>query len=129
MSDAYQAALARHGLEDVQPLYRRLLVRLKAQDPAAYEEAVARYRDDVEAASENTLDPWIAYGRWLAARIAPGSLKTIAPNGRARDASEPVPLGELLVHLPDDTKRRGFVVAMPAEPSDAQRETAALLCE
>jgi hypothetical protein len=35
----------------------------------------------------------------------------------------------MLIHLPDDARRRGFVLAMPTDPSPAQKETAALLCE
>lgn len=129
MSEAYETSLDEHGLEDVQPGYRRLLLKLKSRDPGAYEEAVARYREDVEEAGSDPLAAWLAYGRWLTQKIEPGSLRTIASNGRAAEAADPAPLGEMLIHLPEDSKRRGFVVAMPARPTDAQRETAALLCE
>ena len=131
MSDAYREALRSHGLADVQPGYRKLLLSLKSRDPRAYEEAVSRYHADVEAPEVGT-DPvaaWVTWGRWLTQKIEPGTLKSIDENGRARDAEGPAPLGEMLIHLPEDARRRGFVVAMPAEPSDAQRETAALLCE
>ena len=128
---SYADSLAAHGLADVQPLYRKLLVRLKAQDDASYEEAVARYRDDVEAVVRDAHDPvavWVAYGAWLAPRIAGGELMAVDENGRARPAGSPPPLGPMLMHLPEDARERGLVLAMPADPSPAQRETAALLC-
>lgn len=133
MSDAYGRALAEHGLADLQPLYRRLLRRLKGADAAAYEEAVARYRDEVETAvergEEDPVEVWLAYGAWLAPRLAPGRVLRILENGRAEPASFPPPVGAMLIHLPKDRKQRGFVLAMPAEASPAQQETAALLCE
>jgi hypothetical protein len=131
MSDLYAAGLSRYGLQDVQPLYRQLLRRLKTVDTTAYEEAVARYRDEVEALVEGAEDPvavWVGYGAWLAPRLAPGALMAVDGNGRAEAAGMPPPLGPMLMHLPRDTKVRGFVLAMPANPSSAQTETAALLC-
>lgn len=129
MSDAYRTALERHGLEDVQPLYRKLLVALKSRDAAAYEEAVDRYKSDVENAGAEPLAAWVSYGAWLASRLGAGDLLAIDENGRARGAGVPPPLGEMLIHLPDERNRRGFVVTMPSDASPAQRETAALLCE
>lgn len=130
-SDAYGEALAKHGLQDVQPLYRQLLLRLKAQDSTAYDEAVARYKDDVEASVKDAGDPvavWVEYGVWLAPKLMPGTLMAVNENGLASPADAPPPLGPMLMHLPDDQKVRGLVLAMPADPSPAQKETAALLC-
>jgi len=133
VSDAYERALAEHRLLDLQTLYRRLLRKLRTVDPAAYDDAVARYRDEVESAvEEGAGDPvavWLAYGTWLAPRLAPGTLLRIAENGRAEPAPSPPPAGPMLIHLPNDARQRGFVLAMPAEASPAQQETAALLCE
>ncbi len=132
MSDAYSRSLGEHGLEDLQPRYRQLLLRLKSQDAATYEEAVARYHEEVEGAGETGGDPvaaWLAYGCWLAAKLEPGSLVSIAENGRAEPASSGAVPGPMLIHLPEAANRRGFVIAMPAEATEAQRETAALLCE
>lgn len=129
--DPYVASLSRHGLADVQPLYRQLLLRLKAQDASAYEEAVSRYRDEVENAVDSADDPvaiWVEYGAWLAPRLAPGTLKAINGDGFASDAGSPPPLGPMLMHLPEDRSTRALVLAMPASPSRAQEETAALLC-
>lgn len=131
--DAYTRSLEAHGLEDVQPLYRTLLRKLRSIDATAYEEAVARYHDDVEtvdaAPDGDPVAVWLAYGCWLAQRIETGSLMTVADNGRAEAATRPPPPGPLLIHLPEATNRRGFVLAMPSKATPAQRETASLLCE
>ena len=131
MSDAYVDSLAKHGLADVQPLYRQLLRRLKSQDAAAYERAVARYRAEVEGAVDGAGDPvliWVDYGAWLAPQLAAGTLKAVNEDGLASDVEASPPLGPLLMHLPDDQKLRGILLAMPANPRTAQQETAALLC-
>ncbi len=132
MSEAYTRSLKQHGLEDLQPRYRQLLLRLKSQHPATYDEAVARYHEEVEGAGDTGGDPvaaWLAYGCWLAAKLEPGSLVSIAESGRAEPASGGALPGPMLIHLPEAANRRGFVVAMPANATEAQRETAALLCE
>lgn len=130
--DAYAASLDAHGLEDLQPLYRALLRRLKSEDPGAYEEAVARYRTDVDDAVVDADDPvavWLAYGAWLAPKLLPGSFMRVHANGRAERVDPPLAPGDMIFLLPADPKRRGFVLAMPKDASPAQRETAALLCE
>lgn len=132
MSETYERALEEHGLIDVQPHYRKLLLRLKAQDAARYDAAVARYRADVEEKAPGSPEPlavWLAYGAWLAGQIEPGILMSISETGLAAPAADPPPMGPMLIHLPEARNRRGFVVAMPSSPSAAQRETAALLCE
>ena len=133
MSDAYTRSLEAYGLEDVRPLYRRLLRRLSSHDPPAYDEAVARYHDEVESAAEDPdADPvavWSAYGTGLAPRLAPGSRMASGREGRADPADDLPPLGTMLIHLPEDSRQRGFVLAMPSNATPAQRETAALLCE
>ena len=129
--NAYIEALAAHGLEDVQPRYRRLLLRLKARDAAAYERAVERYRSDVEgvASGDEALAAWLSYGAWLASRIEPGTLVRISTDGLASPAPDPAPSGPLLIQLPEAPNRKALVVAMPADPSEAQRATVDLLCE
>ncbi|MYA32344.1 MAG: hypothetical protein F4164_15580 [Gemmatimonadales bacterium] len=131
MTETYAQALAGHGIEDVQPLYRRLLLRLKTRDGGAYELAVARYRSNVEGVTEGgeALAAWLSYGAWLACSLEPGGLFTISEEGLAAPAPDPSPMGAMLIHLPDAANRRGFVIAMPAAPSEAQRATADLLCE
>ena len=131
MTNSYAEALAAHGLEDVQPRYRRLLLELKARDAAAYERAVARYRSEVEGVTPGAavLAAWLSYGAWLASRIEPGRLVRISSEGLATPAPDPAPSDPMLIHLPEAPNRRALVVAMPSDPTDAQRATADLLCE
>ncbi|MFQ5679224.1 MAG: hypothetical protein ACE5HP_07165 [Gemmatimonadota bacterium] len=132
----YRAALDRRRVADVQPLYRKLLVRLKSADPAAYEAAVARYEKTVPsriaAAEADPLEAWIEYGMWLAARLSPGRAVAVDAEGRAhevgREAGRALPSGGLLLHLPDEARAPALLLAMPREPSEAQRATVELLC-
>lgn len=129
MSDPYGQAIVKHGLEDVQPRYRQFLLELKARDPTAYEEAVARYKTHVEGSDPNSvLDAWIGYGAWLASELAPGELVTIDRQGRAHRVEETNPLGALLIQIPDDKRARALPVTIPIKASTAQQETVALLC-
>lgn len=128
----YRAALARHDLRDVQPLYRKLLVKLKSADPASYAAAVGRYQESVvprlAADEEDPVALWVEYGVWLAARVAPGRAVAVDVTGQARDIPETSELGPLLLHLPDETRVPAILLALPVEPSESQRATVELLC-
>lgn len=130
--DAYEAALDRLGLRDVRPLYRALLKRLKTEDPDAYADAVRRFEEEVRPALEASGDPlgeWLAYGRWLAERLAPGRDVAVDPTGRSRELGDALPPeGALLLHLPDGTRRRALELGLPAEPTEFQQEARELLC-
>lgn len=129
MSDPYGQALVKHGLEDVQPRYRKFLLELKARDLTAYEGAVARYKTHVEKSDPNSvLNAWIDYGAWLAAELAPGELVTIDQKGRSRPVEGENPLEALLIQVPQDKRQRALLVALPTKASPAQQETVALLC-
>lgn len=130
--DAYRAALERLEIQDVRPLYRALLKRLKTEDPDAYADAVRHFEDEVKPAVEASDDPlgeWLEYGRWLADRLAPGRDVAVDPTGRSEElGSGPPPEGSLLLHLPESTRRRALELALPAEPTEFQREARELLC-
>lgn len=127
----YRAALERHGLQDVQPLYRELLVRLKGADPELYRRAVSRYEEEVaprlEREGEEPLVVWVGYGAWLAARLRAGRLVAIDESGLAETVEGDPPLGPLLLHLPDERNVPATVLALPADPSPAQGSTLELL--
>jgi hypothetical protein len=131
-AERYRAALAQHGIRDVQPAYRAILRRLKATDIRLYEEAVQRYdaevRPAVEEGSEDPLLIWIRYGSWLANHVAPGHLIAIDASGRAGRPADAPTLGLLLLHLPDGKGERAVTVAGPVEPSAAQDAAQELLC-
>lgn len=126
-------ALERAGLVDMRPAYRKLLVRLKSSDPAAFEEASRRYRDELEPAiAGGDVDPitvWLEYGMWLADQFADGRTLAIDSSGRARpfDPSTSFDAGTMVLHMPEEDRQPATLLALPSEPSDPQRETAELL--
>ena len=126
-------ALERAGLADMRPAYRRLLVRLKSSDPAAFEEASRRYRDELEPAiASGSIDPitvWLKYGIWLADQFGEGRALAIDSSGRARpfDPSTTPDGGTMILHVPEDDRKPATLLALPSAPSDPQRETADLL--
>lgn len=128
----YREALGRHGLQDVQPLYRRLLHRLKSEDPDRYQRAVARYEEVVlpglEAEEEDPLRLWVDYGIWLAERLREGRVVAVDATGLAETVEGPPPLGPLLLHLPEEMRARAAPLVLPSDPSPPQRETLELLC-
>lgn len=130
--DAYRAALERLEIQDVRPLYRALLKRLKTEDPDAYADAVRRFEDEVQPAVEASDDPlaeWIGYGRWLAEKLAPGRDVAVDPTGRSEELGDgSPPEGALVLHLPESTRRRAMELALPAEPTEFQEEARELLC-
>lgn len=128
----YRLALERRRLQDVQPLYRKLLLRLKSSDPDLYERAVSRYEEEVLPAlrreGEDPLRLWIGYGAWLAARLRPGRLVAVDESGLAETVEGDPPLGPLLLHLPDERGAPATPLALPADPSPPQSATLELLC-
>ncbi len=125
-------ALQKAGLADMRPAYRKLLVQLKQADPAAFQEATRRYREDLEpAVAGGDADPisaWLDYGCWLAGRIADGRAMAIDATGRARPFEPSAPdAGTMILHIPDDDRAQAIALAMPSAPSESQRETAELL--
>lgn len=147
--ERYARALEELGLEDVRPLYRELLVRLRKRDEDVYGEGVRRYREEVEPALEeggDPLGPWLRYGAWVAARLTDGEIAAVGPDGAAStveldggardgapgeagagDLSDLAP-GTLLLYLPDDDGEPGFPLAVPAEPTVHQEATREILC-
>ncbi len=127
----FNAALTETGARDPRTFYRERLRALKAEDPAAFREAVEYYEQTLipEVAREGS-DPvaaWLEYGRFLATRVAPGETVQIDPTGLSAPYSPPVPLDHLVLHLPTSPRTPALAVGLPAELSDAQRATYDLL--
>jgi hypothetical protein len=131
--DRTDEALERAGLADMRPTYRRLLVRLKQADSAAFDEASRRYREDLEPAiAAGEVDPisaWLEYGIWLAGRFAEGRPLAIDSSGRAQpfDPASAPGDGVMIVHVPEDDRAPATLLAIPSAPTAPQRETADLL--
>lgn len=121
-----EEALAERGARDPRELYRERLRELKRVSPDEYAQAVEYYREVLlpEVASDggDPLLAWTEYGRKLAAALAPGRTVCIDASGRAQPY-EGASREELILHLPDARGSRALLVALPAEPSVAQRAT------
>ncbi|HKK08355.1 MAG TPA: hypothetical protein VKA44_05665 [Gemmatimonadota bacterium] len=128
----FEETLEARGLADPRPLYRTMLRELKQADASVYEEAVRRYEEELapadESRGESALRAWLAYGSWLAGRLAPGGRVTVDRVGRARElAGDEVPEGALLLHVPEKRNRRALALGIPRDPSPAQDATLELL--
>ena len=124
------AVLAQLGARDPRDFCRDQLRDLKRIDRGAYEEAAAYYRDTLVPSVANGADPlpaWTEYGRRLAALWAPGRAMMVDRLGIAAPYESPAPHDQLVLHLPDSSRKRPVVVGAPADLSRAQRATFNLL--
>lgn len=135
MSDSearYRTALDEHAVADVQATYRVLLRRLKASHPSSYDAAVSRYEQELvpqlEAGDEDPLRLWLDYGVWVAEQLSPGRIVAVDDTGLALSVEGEIPLDRLILHIPETPTERAIVLAQPARPSEAQKETVQLLC-
>ena len=129
----FEAALKEAGARDPREFYRRRLRDLRAQNPEAFRRAV-EYHDTrlvpaVARADSNPLGEWLEYGRFLATLVSAGRTVQIDATGLAADYAPPVPLHDLVLHLPTDSRLPALAVGIPPELSPAQRATYALLVE
>ena len=126
-----EEALRQRGLRDPRGQFREWLGSLKESDPAGYDEARAWYRERLlprlAEPDADVVAGWIDYGRFLAERGGPGRLAAIDETGRARDYHAEAAAGDLVLFLPEDTKRRALILSLPLQPSAAQRATCDLL--
>lgn len=118
-------AIEASGARDPREFYRVQLRELREHDEAAYQAAVAYYRDTllVSIARDGTepLAAWTEYGRRLAVLAGPGRTVALDPTGRSIEYQPPAPLDHLILHLPDDRRQKARLVGLPPELSAAQR--------
>lgn len=121
-----QEALDRTGARDPREYYRSRLKALRDRDRAAYDRAVAHYRDVLIpgiVAGGEPLAAWTEYGRTLAELQGPGRTVAIDATGRSTPYSPPAPLDHLILHLPDASRDDALLVGLPVELTPAQRAT------
>jgi hypothetical protein len=122
-----EEALARHGARDAREYYRGQLRELKGENPRAYEEAVAHYRDvllpALERGGEDPVALWTAYGQHLAQLRAPGRSVVVDGTGASHGFEVDRALGALVLHIPEQAREAAMIVALPAELTPAQRAT------
>lgn len=127
----FEEALEASGAEDPRELYREALRELRRADADGYRKAATHYEEVlVPAIASEGADPllaWREYGRHIAEVTARGRTVAIDDSGKAEAYSTRTPWNHLVLHLPDDRKRRAILVSLPSEPSTAQRATYELL--
>ena len=121
-----EAALETSGARDPREFYRTQLKELRGENAAAYEKAVAHYRDRLIPSIVDGADPlqaWTEYGRTLAELRAPGRTVIIDTTGRSTAWASPAPHDALILHLPEEKRVKALVVGIPPELTSAQRAT------
>jgi hypothetical protein len=127
------AAILNGPYEDPRPVLRARLRYLREEQPAAFTAALEYYEETllpvVAAADSDPLTEWIEYGRRLGDLTARGKTLEIDGSGRARPFRARAPATGLILHIPDDTSAEALAIAVPREPSEAQRASYALLID
>ncbi len=127
----FERRRAETGARDPRDHYRNRLRELKGTSPAAYEEAVAYYRDtllpSIVSAEADPVAAWIDYGRRIANLAAEGRTVTVDATGRSHEYAFPAPTEHLVLHLPRSGRERAEAVGIPPEPSPAQQAAYDLL--
>ena len=127
-----EAMLEESGARDPRICCRDRLRELKGIDPNAFREAVDYYRGELIptiASGAEPLTAWIEYGRRIAQLTFEGRTLAIDRTGLARGYSAPVDPAALVLHLPEGGRQRALLVALPREPSAAQKATCDLLVD
>ena len=123
-----EKAIARAPITDFRPAYRERLRWLKDNQPQAFSIALGHYNDVLVPNIANGAEPiseWIEYGKRLAELSGKGKVLRVDETGRADDFTADI--GGLVLYVPDDTAIPALALAVPREPSDAQRATLELL--
>jgi len=129
--ERFKAALEATGARDPRDHFRKVLMEMRASNPAAYREALGYYNTRlIPAVAADGSDPigeWLEYGRVLAVLQAPGRTVQIDPTGRSTPYAAPVPADRLVLHLPDATSAKAILVGLPPAMTPAQRAAYDLL--
>ncbi len=120
-------ALAAAGARDPRDYYRDRLRELRRANPEGYRKGVAYYQNKlVPSIAEGKVDPleaWRDYGLLLARLTAPGRAVAVDATGRASPFEPPGNTVDMLLHLPEKSRERPILVALPASPTRAQLAT------
>lgn len=127
----FEEALDRTGAKDPREFYRTRLREMKADNPGAYQEAVAYYENDlvpsIAEAGDDPLMAWQRFGCRVAELTVTGTPMEIDTTGRRRPYAPPTPPDRMVLHIPQGSKGRALVVGLPPELSPAQLATYDLL--
>ena len=127
----FEEALDQTGAKDPREFYRTRLREMKADNPEAYREAVAYYKNDlvpsIAEAGDDPLIAWQRFGCRVAELTATGTPIEIDATGRRRPYAPPTPPDRMVLHIPQGSSSRALVVGLPPELSSAQLATYDLL--
>ncbi len=123
----FAEALAASGARDPRDYYREKLRELKRDSPEGYAEGVAYYQQTlIPSIADGKVDPieaWRDYGLLIARLVAPGHPVAVDAGGRSSPFQPPGDPGDMVLHMPDQSRTRPILVTLPAEPSEAQLAT------
>ncbi len=123
----FAEALAASGARDPRDYYRAKLRELKRHNPDGYAEGVAYYQQtlipSIAGGEADPIEAWRDYGLLIARLTAPGRPVAIDPEGRSRPFEPPGNAADMVLHLPESSRERPILVALPAEPTGAQSAT------
>lgn len=120
----FAEALAASGARDPRDYYREKLRELRRVNPDGYAEGVAYYQNTlIPSIADGDADPlqaWRDYGLLIARLTAPGRAVAIDPEGRSRSFDPPGAPVDMVLHMPEKSRERPILVALPANPTPAQ---------
>lgn len=123
----FSEALAASGARDPRNYYRDLLRELRRSNPEGYAKGVAYYQNtlvpSIAGGESDPLEAWRDYGFLLARLTAPGRTVAVDATGRSRPFDPPGDPGDMLLHVPDASRERPILVALPPNPTPAQLAT------
>jgi len=123
----FAEALAASGARDPRDYYREKLRELRRLNPEGYAEGVAYYQNtlipSIAGGDADPLEAWRDYGLLIARLMAPGRPVAIDPEGRSRSFDPPGEPGDMVLHMPEKSRERPILVALPALPTPAQSAT------
>ena len=127
----FEGALEATGARDPRDFYRKALRELKERNPEGYDQAVGHFQNSlvpsIAAGEVEPLGAWREYGRLIAEFFEEGQTVAIDETGRSLPYDPETPMGWLVLHVPKTKGSRAILVALPPEPSPAQRATYDLL--
>ena len=122
-----QEALATTGAGDPRGPCRERLRELKRTDPEGYAKGVAYYRKtlvpSIAGGDADPLEAWRDYALALARLTSPGRAVAVDASGRSRPFAPPGDAADMVLHLPERSRERPILVALPPAPTPAQDAT------
>ena len=130
-NELLEEVLKRTRVRDPRDFCRERLRALKNANPAAYDQAVRSYEQElipsIAERKADALTAWQEYGCRLAELQLPGKPMEVDPTGRTHPYVPPTPHDRMILHIPEGTKSRALVLGLPAKLSSAQEATHDLL--